>query len=100
MAQATRDRRLRPQGHGIGVEIRELPYVRDATAQVIEDGCIRQEADLELRPGFVLNLEVSAFSDGSSIKTEQSFVVTATGSDHLTRQARARPWLRTQERRP
>jgi Xaa-Pro dipeptidase len=65
-----------PQGHGIGLEIREDPIIGAGTGGRLRDECIDEPADLELEPGMLVNLEASLFGIGrASVHVEETFAV-------------------------
>jgi Xaa-Pro aminopeptidase len=73
-----------PQGHGLGVEIREYPLLSAGGVGRLRDECIDIDADLELRPGMIVNLEASLFGVGdASLHMEQTYLVTETNAEQL-----------------
>lgn len=82
-----------PHGHGIGLDIREWPLLVDAPAARLQDECVDESSDLPLEAGMVINLESAMFVPGAgSVHVEQSFLVTAEGSEPLVPQDRAAPF--------
>ncbi len=78
-----------PQGHGLGQEPKELPFIMDLDGRRFADECVDVDADLALETGMVINLEVPLEVPGSrSFQLEQSFVIVPGGADPLTGQAR------------
>lgn len=83
-----------PQGHGLGLEVREYPIVVPDSGLRIRDDCVDEAADLELEAGMVVNLEASTFIPGmASLHVERSFVIADDGSVPLITQERDRPLL-------
>jgi Xaa-Pro dipeptidase len=81
-----------PQGHGIGLEVRDYPILLPHTGRAIRDDCIQVNADLALEDGMVISLEAGHLRLGrGSVQCEQTFVVTETGSRALTAQDRSMP---------
>jgi Xaa-Pro dipeptidase len=73
-----------PQGHGLGVEIREYPLLLPRTEDRLLDECIDVSADLELETGMVVNLEASLFGLGdASVHIEETYIVTKDGAEQL-----------------
>jgi len=87
---------LSAHGHGLGLDIREWPLIGSSRCGLIGDETITLDGDLELREDMVINLEVFGFfTDGASLQTEQTFVLTPAGVEPLTNQDRDEPWLIT-----
>ena len=83
-----------PQGHGIGLEIREHPILVAGEGGRLRDDCLDMDADLPLEENMVLNLEATVhFLGQRSVHCEQSFVITADGSRLLTTQFRDAPFV-------
>jgi len=81
-----------PHGHGLGLEIRDYPIIVADNGLHIRDDCIDIPSDLPLETDMVVNLEAPIFMAGvGSLHIEQSFVVTAEGSQPLVPQNRTRP---------
>ena len=79
----------RPQGHGLGQEPKELPFIAPVEGERFADGCIDVEVDLALEEGMVINLEVPLeVPGGRSFQVEQSFLIRADGAEELTTQPR------------
>ena len=77
-----------PQGHGIGMEIREDPIVAFDVGGRLRDECVDEPADLELESGMIVNLEASLFGIGSaSVHIEETFAVGERGSRRVSRLA-------------
>jgi Xaa-Pro dipeptidase len=73
-----------PQGHGLGIEIREYPLLSTGGESRLSDECIDIDADLELAPGMIVNLEASLFGLGNaSLHVELTYLVTDTGAEQL-----------------
>jgi Xaa-Pro aminopeptidase len=72
---------LRVQGHGIGLDIRELPIIRSfASASRVRDETLTVSADTVLEPGMVVNLEVSGFYGDGSVQIEETFEIRSAGA--------------------
>jgi Xaa-Pro aminopeptidase len=83
-----------PQGHGIGLEIREHPVLVPADGRSLRDDCIELNADLMLEEDMVLNLEATVHFVGEwSVHCEQSFVITGHGCRLLVDQHREGPFV-------
>jgi Xaa-Pro dipeptidase len=81
-------------GHGLGIEVRDLPLVMVDNGAFIRDECVDLPADLRLEENMVINLEAPLLTPGvRSVHCEQTFVVTATGSRPLIAQDREAPIL-------
>lgn len=80
-----------PEGHGIGLEMRDYPIIAPPNGRDLADECFSVDADLTLEPGMVINLEAAQFRPGTaSLQCERSFVVTTTGVRDLIPQDRDR----------
>jgi Xaa-Pro dipeptidase len=80
-----------PQGHGLGLEPKELPFIAAVEGQRFADECVDLDADIGLEEGMVINLEVPLEVPGSrSFQIEQTFLITATGAEPITAQPRER----------
>jgi Xaa-Pro aminopeptidase len=78
-----------PTGHGLGLEIRDLPVLVPDNGRRIRDECVDESSDLPLEAGMVLNLEVSRFVPGvASFEVERTIVVTDEGATNLIPQPR------------
>jgi Xaa-Pro aminopeptidase len=81
-----------PHGHGIGLEVRDLPIIAAPVAKTIRDACVEVDADIEFEAGMVLNLEATILRPGEGgVEVERSFVLTADGCRPLVEQPRERP---------
>lgn len=81
----------KPQGHGLGQEPKELPFIAPVAGERLADECVDIDADLGLEEGMVINLEVPLEVPGSrSLQIEQSFLITAGGAEPLVSQRRER----------
>jgi Xaa-Pro dipeptidase len=81
----------KPQGHGLGQEPKELPFIAPVAGERLVDECVDLDADIVLEEGMVINLEVPLEVPGSrSLQIEQSFVIAAGGADPLVPQRRDR----------
>jgi Xaa-Pro aminopeptidase len=82
-----------PQGHSLGLEVREYPILAMPNGKRLRDDCIDLDADLPLETDMVVNLEASFFRPGlDSLNLEQSWRITETGCEPLARQARDLPF--------
>ncbi|TAN32360.1 aminopeptidase P family protein [bacterium] len=71
-------------GHGLGVQVRDLPFVAPRTTERLRDQCVDLPADLPLEAGMVINLEASVFVAGEySANVERSYVVRQHGAELL-----------------
>ncbi len=81
-----------PHGHGIGLELRDLPIVLPDGPGALEDECGVADADVVLESGAVVNLEVTRFLRGAgALQVERSFVVAPGGGVPLCAQQRDVP---------
>jgi Xaa-Pro dipeptidase len=81
-----------PHGHGVGLVPRDYPILVPDTGLHIQDECIEIPSDLPLEEGMVLNLETPLFMPPeASLHVEQTFLVTASGTEPLTSQDRELP---------
>ena len=81
-----------PHGHGLGLEVRDYPILVADNGLRIGDDCVDVPSDLPLEVDMVLNPEATIFMPGiGSVHIEQSFVVTAEGSQQLVPQDRTQP---------
>ena len=79
-----------PQGHGLGLEPRELPFIGPATELRLADDIVDLAVDQTLEAGMVINLEVPLSIPGHyAVHVERTFVITAGGVQPITRQDRA-----------
>jgi Xaa-Pro aminopeptidase len=97
MAQSLQDQGIsisNPQGHGLGLELRDYPIVVANNNLHIRDSCVDLPSDLDIEANMVINLEASLFRAGQdSIHIEQSFLVTPEGSSLLVPQDRSHPLI-------
>lgn len=90
---AARTSSLHVQGHGLGLDIRELPLIGANPGRKLRDGTIDVDGDIELAVGMVINLEVAEFfDDGASMQIEETFLLTETGAAPLIASSRDEPW--------
>lgn len=83
-----------PQGHGIGLDVREYPIIVPDRGGRIADECINVPADLPLEENMVINLEIGHFLPGvGAIQNEQSYIVRAGGGELLIPYTRQSPVL-------
>jgi Xaa-Pro dipeptidase len=88
-----------PEGHGIGLEVRDYPIIAPDNGRALADDCISVPSDLTLETGMVINLEAAQFRPGSaSLQCERSFVVTTTGVRDLIPQNREHLFITNQLR--
>ncbi len=82
--------RSAPQGHGLGLEPRELPFIGPPTDLRLADDLVDLDVDQSLEPGMVINLEVPLEQPGRyAVHVERSFLITPTGAEPLTAQDRS-----------
>jgi Xaa-Pro aminopeptidase len=87
-----------PEGHGIGLDVRDYPIIAPNNGRALADECISIASDLTLETGMVINLEAAQFRPGSaSLQCERSLVVTTTGVRDLIPQDRERLRVTNQE---
>jgi Xaa-Pro aminopeptidase len=80
-----------PQGHGLGLEPRELPFIGPPTDRRLADDVVDLAVDQQLEPGMVINLEVPLDKPGRyAVHVERTFVITGTGVEPITAQDRSR----------
>jgi Xaa-Pro aminopeptidase len=80
-----------PQGHGLGLEPRELPFIGPPTDLRLADEVVDLAVDQPLEPGMVINLEVPLEKAGHyAVHVERTFVITAEGFEAITAQDRTR----------
>jgi Xaa-Pro aminopeptidase len=83
-----------PQGHGLGLELRDYPIIVANNGLHIRDGCVDLPSDLVIEANMVINLEASVFRAGQdSVHIEQSFLVTPEGCLLLVPQDRSHPLI-------
>jgi len=83
-----------PQGHGLGLELRDLPIIVRSRNAILRDECIDLEADLPLQPDMVVNLEAGVHRPGrGAVQLERTFVITKHGARPLLDQNRSSPLL-------
>ena len=76
-------------GHGLGLELRDLPIIAPASGRAIRDDCVEVDSDLTLEAGMVVNVEATALILGeASLGCEVSYVITEDGARPLTSQHR------------
>jgi Xaa-Pro aminopeptidase len=99
MARSLQDQGIsisNPQGHGLGLELRDYPIIVANNGLHICDGCVDLPSDLVVEANMVINLEVSLFRAGQdSVHLEQSFLVTPEGCRLLVPQDRSHPLILT-----
>ncbi|MBA8910568.1 MULTISPECIES: M24 family metallopeptidase [Aminobacter] len=83
-----------PQGHGIGLDVREYPIIVPDCGGRIVDDCIDVSADFPLEENMVINLEIGHFLPAiGAIQNEQSFIVRSGGGELLIPYSRRSPVL-------
>jgi Xaa-Pro dipeptidase len=83
-----------PEGHGLGLEVRDYPIIVPDTGLRIQDECVDEPANLPLEQNMVINLEGSFFiSAVGSLNIEKTFVITENASRPLVRQNRTSPFV-------
>jgi Xaa-Pro aminopeptidase len=81
-----------PHGHGIGIEVPDLPLVMPENGARIADGCVDVPANLPFEENMVVNLEAPLLTPGvRSVHCECTFVLTANGARALIAQNREAP---------
>jgi Xaa-Pro aminopeptidase len=82
--------RAGPQGHGLGLEPRELPFIGPPTDLRLADDVVDLSVDQPLEPGMVINLEVPLEKPGHyAVHVERSFLITPDGVEPLIAQDRS-----------
>jgi Xaa-Pro aminopeptidase len=82
--------RSAPQGHGLGLEPRELPFIGPPTELRLADDIVDLAVDQALEPGMVINLEVPLEKPGHyAVHVERTFVITTGGVEPITTQDRS-----------
>jgi Xaa-Pro dipeptidase len=90
VVDGTPAQRSAPQGHGLGLEPRELPFIGPPTDLRLADDIVDLEVDQALEPGMVINLEVPLEWPGHyAVHVERSFVIGAGGVEPLLAQDRS-----------
>jgi Xaa-Pro aminopeptidase len=79
-----------PQGHGLGLEPRELPFIGAPTDLRLADDVVDLAVDQALEPGMVINLEVPLEKPGHyAVHVERTFVITPEGVEPIAAQDRS-----------
>jgi Xaa-Pro aminopeptidase len=82
--------RSAPQGHGLGLEPRELPFIGPPTELRLADDIVDLAVDQALEPGMLINLEVPLELPGHyAVHVERTFLITTDGVEPITTQDRA-----------
>ncbi|MDP9260078.1 MAG: M24 family metallopeptidase [Actinomycetota bacterium] len=90
VVDGTLAQRSAPQGHGLGLEPRELPFIGPPTELRLADDIVDLEVDQALEPGMVINLEVPLEWPGHyAVHVERSFLIGAGGVEPLLVQDRS-----------
>jgi Xaa-Pro dipeptidase len=90
VVDGTLAQRSGPQGHGLGLEPRELPFIGPPTELRLKDDFIDLDVDQALEPGMVINLEVPLDWPGHyAVHVERSFLITGDGVEPLLAQDRS-----------
>ncbi len=80
-----------PQGHGLGQEPKELPFISAVGGQRLTDDCVDLDADVALEEGMVINLEFPFELSGKRwFQIEQTFVIRSEGAEPITAQDRSK----------
>jgi Xaa-Pro dipeptidase len=83
-----------PQGHGVGIEIRDYPIIVPDNGLRVQDDCVNVASDLPMEAGMVNNLEACVFLPMvGAVAIEKSFVVEANGVRPLIPQDRRAPFV-------
>jgi Xaa-Pro aminopeptidase len=78
-----------PQGHGLGLEPKELPFIAADRGLRLKDDCVDLDANQTLEPDMVLNLEVPLDVPGQyAVHVERTFVLDGDGLRGITPQER------------
>jgi Xaa-Pro aminopeptidase len=90
VVDGTLAQRSGPQGHGLGLEPRELPFIGPPTDLRLADDVVDVAVDQALEPDMVINLEVPLEWPGHyAVHVERSFLITASGVEPLLPQDRS-----------
>ncbi len=80
-----------PQGHGLGQEPKELPFISAVKGQRFVDDCVDLDADVALEEGMVVNLELPFEVPGKRwFQIERTFVIRSAGAEPITAQDRSK----------
>ena len=80
-----------PQGHGLGQEPKELPFISAVEGQRLVNKCVDLDADLALEEGMVINLELPLEIPGKRwFQIERTFVIRSGGAEPITTQDRSK----------
>jgi Xaa-Pro dipeptidase len=80
------------EGHGIGIEHREYPIIKQALNYSYDNGIIHQSADFTIEKNMVINIEVPCyFYNSSSFQIEKTVYITDSGCNELCNQERDSP---------
>ena len=89
VVDGTLAQRSAPQGHGLGLEPRELPFIGPPTDLRLADDIVDLDVDQALEPGMVINLEVPLEWPGHyAVHVERTFLITPDGVEPLLAQDR------------
>jgi Xaa-Pro dipeptidase len=89
VVNGTLAQRSAPQGHGLGLEPRELPFIGPPTDLRLADDIVDLDVDQALEPRMVINLEVPLEWPGHyAVHVERTFLITADGVEPLLAQDR------------
>jgi Xaa-Pro aminopeptidase len=90
VVDGTLAQRSAPQGHGLGLEPRELPFIGPPTTLRLADDIVDLDVDQALEPDMVINLEVPLEWPGHyAVHLERSFLITAGGAEPMLAQDRS-----------
>ncbi|HET6171196.1 MAG TPA: M24 family metallopeptidase [Gaiellales bacterium] len=90
VVDGTRAERAAPQGHGLGLEPRELPFIGPPSELRLADDMVDLAVDQALEPDMVINLEVPLDWPGHyAVHVERSFLITPEGVEPMLGQNRS-----------
>jgi Xaa-Pro aminopeptidase len=80
-----------PQGHGLGQEPKELPFISAVGGQCLTDECVDLDANVALEEGMVINLEFPFELSGKRwFQIERTFVIRSAGAEPISAQDRSK----------
>jgi Xaa-Pro aminopeptidase len=81
-----------PHGHGLGLELRDLPILVPDMGRRIKDECVDVSSDIPLECGMVVNLEATIFAPGTAgVEVEITALVGEEEATPLVPQRREEP---------
>ena len=90
VADGTLAERAAPQGHGLGLEPRELPFIGPPTELRLADDVVDLAVDQSLEPGMVDQPRGATGDAGHyAVHVERTFLITAGGVEPITAQDRS-----------